>query len=59
MKEIWVLLYKIEECFYLIDSVFPDVHTYAFSTEQEANECRKNMVNPNLYWVRKTWLKDS
>lgn len=64
MKEpLWVLLYLIDQDAWWPheaphkDNYHPDIHTYCFRTEQEAEDHRKKLTHPGFYRVKKTYLQ--
>ncbi len=62
-KPIWVLLYLIDADSWWPSSAphnpnyFPDIHTYCFSSEQEAENHRQKMGDPSAYRIKKTYLQ--
>jgi hypothetical protein len=62
-KPVWVLLYLIDSDAWWPSekphnpNYFPDVHTYCFETEKEAEKHRLSLTDPKKYWVHKTYLQ--
>jgi hypothetical protein len=62
-RPIWVLLYLIDQDEWWPHEAphnpnyFPDIHTYCFETEKEAEDRRASMSRPQSYRVKKTYLQ--